>query len=349
MASGVMTKRPTAQAEQAGMATLLLVVVLGSVLLLAVAGLAGQRQLELRALSGEANYVSQLLQAESSLAMAVEAERQLGSATAVATGPALINQRVVDADGHPEWPLDQLLEVSARSSGGLATATVRQWWWQRPLLKQLPPAPLVVQGGLTLSELALAADGEVELLGLLTSAEPPPLALYRCEPALLLPACPPLWLLPVRAERRTSVDWLALTFGLGLPWLATAPGFSRAAAGDCGEQLRAAGALWWRGDCLLDGPAIGSPLKPRLLVVEDGQLSLAADTEVNGLLVVVGRSGELRRVLWGERALLRGALLLAGDSDIDGVPRIWFDTPLLGRLQQQLRVMEPVPGSWRDW
>ncbi|MBQ1784297.1 MAG: hypothetical protein II007_11655 [Gammaproteobacteria bacterium] len=342
-----MTKR---LAAQTGLATLLLVVVLGSVLLFAVAGLAGQRQLELRALSGEANYVSQLLQAESSLAMAVEVERQLGSATAAATGPALINQRVVDADGHPEWPLDQLLEVSARSSEGLATATVRQWWWQRPLLKQLPLAPLMVQGSLTLSELAVAADGEMELLGLLTSAEPPPLMLYRCEPSLLLPACPPLWLLPVRAERRASADWLTLTFGLGLPWLATAPGFSRATtAGDCGDQLRAAGALWWRGDCLLDGPAIGSPLRPRLLVVEDGRLSLAADIEIHGLLVVVGHSGERRRVLWGERALLRGALLLAGDGDIEGVPHIWFDTLVLGRLQQQLRVVETVPGSWRDW
>ena len=349
MVSGVMTRRPAAQAAQAGMATLLLVVVLGAVLLLAVAGLAGQRQLELRALSGEASYISQLLQAESSLAMAAEAERQLGAATAVATGPATISRTVIDADGHAEWPLDQLLEVSARSRGGLAVATVRQWWWQRPLLKQLPPAPLVVQGGLSLSELAVAADAETELLGLLTSAEPPPLALYRCEPSLLLPACPPLWLLPVRAERHASADWLALTFGLGLPWLAKAPGFGRATAGDCGGRLRESGALWWRGDCLLDGPAIGSPLKPRLLVVEDGRLTLAADLEINGLLVLVGRSGEPRRVLWGEHALLRGALLLAGDGDIEGGPRIWYDPLLLGRLQQQLRVVETVPGSWRDW
>lgn len=349
MVSGVMTKRPVAQAAQAGMATLLLVVVLGAVLLLAVAGLAGQRQLELRAQSGEANYISQLLQAETSLAMAAEAERLLGSITAVATGPATISRTVIDADGHPEWPLDQLLEVSARSSGGLASATVRQWWWQRPLLKQLPLAPLVVQGSLTLSELAVAADGEMELLGLVTAAEPPPLTLYRCEPSLLLPACPPLWLLPVRAERHASADWLALTFGLGLPWLATAPGFGRASAGDCGRRLRESGALWWQGDCLLDGPAIGSALKPRLLVVEDGQLSLAADIEINGLLVLVGRSGELRRVLWGERSLLRGALLLAGDGAIEGVPHIWFDSLLLGRLQQQLWVVETVPGSWRDW
>lgn len=344
MASGAITRlRP-----QVGMATLLLVVVLGAMLLLAVVGLAGQRQLELRALSGEASYIRALLQAEAALAMAVEAERLEPGGVAPAS-TAVVGRLMVDSNGHPDWPFDRLLEVSANSRDGLATATVRQWWWQRPLLKQLPLVPLMVQGSLSLEQLTLAAAGDGELLGLVSGAEPPPLALERCAPTLVASGCPPLWRLPVRAERRLMADLLAQTFGLGMPWLRDAPGFTRAADGDCATQLRAAEALWWSGDCLLYGTAIGSALRPRLLVVDAGRLRVAADTEINGLLLVAGDGGTVAELHWGEGALLRGALLVAGDAVISGQPRIWFDLELLNRLQQRLRVTETVPGSWRDW
>lgn len=344
MASGAMTSRE----RQFGMATLLLVVVLGAILLLAVVGLAGQRQLELRATSGEASYIRALLQAETALAMAVERERQLGPGGSGAA-PGVEGPLMVASDGHPDWPFDQLLEISASSRDGLATASVRQWWWQRPLVKQLPLAPLMVEGSLSLEQLTLAAAGDSELLGLVSGSEPPPLALERCAPALVVRGCPPLWRLPVRAERRPMADLLAQTFGLGMPWLRDAAGFTRATDGDCTSQLRTAEALWWSGDCVLDGAAIGTALRPRLLVVEAGRLSVAADTEVNGLLLVAGGSGAVVELHWGEGAVLRGALLMAGDAVIEGQPRIWFDPELLELVQQQLQVTETVPGSWRDW
>ena len=122
---------------------------------------------------------------------------------------------------------------------------------------------------------------------------------------------------------------------------------------DCTARLAAAleGAshnrmLSIQGDARLSGPAtLGSASQPMVLVVS-GQLTLAGDIALYGLIY----ASDIR---WDDthssQAQMHGALISATDYRGSGAPDLHYDAAVLRTLQRHTGSYLRVPGSWRDF
>ncbi len=341
---------------QHGLASLLLLSLLGAVLLLALASLLYQQQLALRSQGHEGRYGQRLVAAENALQRAAWV-LAAGASEPQPLADAAVNEQwlMIDADGHDGWPQDQIWQLCASAGDGGAAAQLCQWWWRRPLLRQLPPAAL--------------------LLGELS----PPLAVELASRDDLFGDGRQLWSLPAQQLADSSQLCLAAAFADGLclaeaqqpavqPTLAQRPSLlllgvdvkqlpqpplgvvagGGEAPADCGVQLAAQPLLWWPGDCVLAAGDYGTAQAPVLLVVKDGDLRLDAGARLAGL-VLLSRSDGLGKLEQSPAALLQGALASDGPLQLQGGPlRLLYDPQLLQPLLQ-LRVAEALAGSWRDW
>jgi hypothetical protein len=114
-----------------------------------------------------------------------------------------------------------------------------------------------------------------------------------------------------------------------------------AIAGDDGPSL-----IHIEGDASIVGPVtLGTPARP-VAIVASGSLQLVGPVTVNGLLY----AGD---VAWSGAsaagALVRGAVISAGDYRGDGTPDIDYDHDALARLKGEAGVFVRVNGSWKDF
>lgn len=341
-------------AKQHGLASLLLLSLLATVLLLALASLLYQQQLALRSQAHEGRYGQWLVATENALQRAAWV-LAAGASEPQPLADAEVNEQwlLIDGDGHDGWPDDQIWQLCA--SAGDGAAQLCQWWWRRPLLRQLPPVAL--------------------LLG----AQSPPIAVQLASRDDLFGAGRQLWSQQAQLLAASSQLCLAAAFGDGLclaeaqqpealPSLAQRPSLlllgvdatllaqpplgivagSGDIAADCGAQLLAQPLLWWPGDCVLAAGDYGSLAAPVLLLIKDGDLRLDAGARLAGL-VLLSRSDGLSTLEQSPAALLQGALASDGPLQLEGGPlRLLYDPQLLQPLLQ-LRVAEALAGSWRDW
>ncbi len=103
--------------------------------------------------------------------------------------------------------------------------------------------------------------------------------------------------------------------------------------------------LWVDGDLALSGPLqLGTPARPVVIVVR-GQARLDGGIAIHGVL-------HADAIVWRgippEGAQVDGALLSAGDLQIDGPLAVRYDRRLLEHLQHRSGSFVRVPGSWSD-
>ena len=342
--------------DQRGFASLLLLSLLSAVLLLALASLVYQQQLALRSQGHEGRYSQWLVATENALQRAAWV-LAAGANTPQPLADAEVSEQwaLIDDNGHDDWPQDQIWQLCAQAGDGGAAVRLCQWWWRRPLLRQLPPGALWI-GGLS-----------------------PPLAVELASLDDLFAAGRQLWSPALQPLAPSSQLCLAAAFGDGLclaeggqpeikPSVAQRPSLSllgvdlasqeqaplgavtgnAEVATHCGPQLAVQAVLWWPGDCVLVAGSYGSASAPVLLLIKDGDLHLDAGAKLFGL-VLLSRSSGASTVTQSPAALLQGAFVSDGAVQLGGGPlRLLYDPQLLAPLLTR-QVAEALPGSWRDW
>ena len=339
--------------SQRGLASVLLLSLLGAVLLLALASLLYQQQLALRAQAHEGRYGQWLVAAENAL------QRAAWVLAAGASAPQLlaeanVNEQwvLVDGEGRADWPHDQIWQLCANAGDDGAAARLCQWWWQRPLLRQLPPAALLLGAASPPLAVELASREDLFSSGRqLWSQQAQPLAASSrlCLAAAFSDGLCLDEPLPVVALAALSQPPSGLLLGVAV---GPAPlGLFVASGGtpaDCGTLLHSQPLLWWPGDCRLDAGQYGAAPAPVLLLIKDGDLQLAAGAHLFGLVLLSGGAAGVS-LDQAPGALLQGALASDGPLQlVNGPLRLLYDPELLQPLLQ-LRVAEALPGSWRDW
>jgi len=119
--------------------------------------------------------------------------------------------------------------------------------------------------------------------------------------------------------------------------LTCSDGCSAALASALGQGARM---LWVDGDLRLDATPLGSPAQPVLLIV-NGTLHVKADLQAHAAVIARGLRGSA-----GGR--WHGAVMIAGDVQLSGTPRLVHDPAVLQRLQQHTGTWAPLAGSWSD-
>ena len=100
------------------------------------------------------------------------------------------------------------------------------------------------------------------------------------------------------------------------------------------------------GDLLLRGPAtLGSTARP-VVIVASGAVQIESAIVVNGVLCGDALTWS---AIAGPGALVRGALIAAGDYRGDATPEIVYDAQVLAILKGAAGSFARVNGSWRDF
>jgi hypothetical protein len=107
--------------------------------------------------------------------------------------------------------------------------------------------------------------------------------------------------------------------------------------------------VWVEGSATIDNNLVlGSSATPVLLVLQ-GDLTVAANFNMVGLLYLHAQSGSN---VWNTTAgstLIEGAVVAEGQLTFNGAPAIRFDPNVLRTISTTQGSMVRVPGSWRDF
>lgn len=101
--------------------------------------------------------------------------------------------------------------------------------------------------------------------------------------------------------------------------------------------------IWVDGNPILNGGTIGSPESPVILIV-NGDLKLAGNLEVYGVLYVMGENFINQG---GGTAEVHGALIVETEFQATGTPNVNYDSGLLNSMTSN-PVRTRIPGSWID-
>lgn len=238
-----------------------------------------------------------------------------------------------------------LVEIESTGSGpGGGTRTVRQQARLRPWLAQPPGAALVVRGeaafgaGLELvnadSALVRSGGGFSAPGALLAPGAAPP-----CPPSGICAGDPAL-------AASSPESLFAATFARDAALLG---GLAHARpCPDCapGPMPDGAVVLWLEarpGEAYtLDAVQFGAPHAP-VAVVVDGDLALAGNARIDGLLYINGDWRDAPGALE-----VRGAVIVAGNAHHTGAARITHDPDALARLRSRGPYAR-IAGSWNDF
>ncbi len=267
-----------------------------------------------------------------------------GPAAALGNGAAFSTR--IDNHGLTPWDSGLLrIESTGTASDGVGMQVVRQLAHRDPWLAHPLPAPLVARGDVT-----LASDGAID------NADRP-YAVWSggaaVVPAAVLitvagaPACPVEGICDAdaRLAALSSDGMFANIFGRPPGLMAS---LSRIAHCDpcAGDGLDGDDRPLWvegaTGTITIAGGAAGSPETPVILVI-DGDLSIAADTTVHGLIHVLGD--------WlpgGGALTLRGAMTVAGAVQDPGRVTLAYDSGILDLLGARGPFVR-IAGSWSDF
>lgn len=106
-----------------------------------------------------------------------------------------------------------------------------------------------------------------------------------------------------------------------------------------------------RGDCHLQGN-VGQPAQPLILLVQQGHLSLAPQTQFHGIVVLLGADDEAVFVDMEPGAQITGSLVsLVPIQRSTGALRVVFDAQMMAMIRQSswFYRLYALAGSWRDW
>jgi hypothetical protein len=267
-----------------------------------------------------------------------------GPAVTLGNGAAFSTR--IDNHGLTPWDSGLLhIESTGTASDGVGMQVVRQLARRDPWLAHPPPAPLVARGAVT-----LAGDGAID------NADRP-YAVWSGGAAVVpasvqitvtgAPACPVEGVCDADARiAALSPDGLFANFFGRPPGLMAS--LSRITQCDvcAGDGLDGDDRpLWIEGAAetiTIVGGAAGSPETPVILVI-DGDLSIAADMTVHGLIHVLGD--------WlpgGGALTLHGAMTVAGAVQDPGRVTLAYDSEILDQLGARGPYAR-IAGSWSDF
>jgi hypothetical protein len=264
------------------------------------------------------------------------------------------------------------MNASGRSADGLAKATIMEQSLVYPILINSPPAPLMVQHG-------LSSDGEFEVAsnpdGLGIAA---PLSLWSDAEITLSGTSHHSCLLSVFNEGNCSTqsysyhsikladiadgsasfptDLLSYLFNIpSTEWMQLQQQSDFVLA-DCDTlDIGSWGVIWINGDCDVSASTqIGSDLEPIILVIFDGNVEFHSDVLMYGLLFSFKPPGSIKELdinMQTDSAVF-GAIVTNYQLGTKSVlTRVIFQADVMQQLQhsKKLQRVARVPGSWHDF
>lgn len=264
------------------------------------------------------------------------------------------------------------LHASGKSADGLAKATVTEQSLVYPILINPPPAPLMVQQG-------LSSDGEFEIAsnpdGL---GEGAPLSLWSDTEVTLFGTKHHSCTLSVFSEGNCSInsysdhnikladiadgsasfptDLVSYLFNIPATEWRQLQQQSDYVLADCDSlDIGSWGVIWINGDCEVSASTqLGSDSEPIILVIFDGKVEFHSDVVMYGLLFSFKPPGSIKEldINMQTGSAVFGAVVtnyqLGTQSDFT---RVVFQADVMEQLQQstKLQRVARVPGSWHDF
>ncbi len=267
----------------------------------------------------------------------------------------------------------ELLSISATgySADGLAQSILHEQALIYPLLINVPTAPLVVQGGLTLThtfEIGLNPNGLGASLPLSVWSDLPLLLSseqYTCYLSdFYANTCGANPYSHAAAKQNDIVDnsasfpadLLSYLFNLPAQHWQHVNELADLDLPDCSSlDVSSVGFIWVNGDCTISGNTqVAQETRPIVLVVFDGQFTLQPKVLLYGLVLVFkppSSTKELDVSMQGQ-AMVQGVVVTNFKlGEQAGVVRVAYNASVLAGLQknQHLRRVAKVPGSKRDF
>jgi Tfp pilus assembly protein PilX len=146
-------------------------------------------------------------------------------------------------------------------------------------------------------------------------------------------------------------------FGMDRATYRSQPGAIRiVCSGDCSTAILAAASanpnrvIWVQGPVTISSETtLGAPGAPPVMLVVQGNLTVAANLQLTGVLYLHDPSGSN---VWNTNAgstMVDGAVVAEGNLSITGAPTISFNPNVLRTINTTQGSLVRVPGSWRDF
>ncbi len=275
--------------------------------------------------------------------------------------------------------LQRVISISSKgtTSDGLTHANVVASAVIYPIVARVPPAPVMIGGGLTSLSAGMTQSshfvvgvnndglGQGKALALWTAPiVSRSIGLETCHPGQIsLTGCgintlshSGVFGSDVLDNNKTfPADLWLYVFNLNASDVAVLEQEANIRTSDCSSlSSQTSGFIWVHGDCVVaPGVTLGSSAEPVLLVVVNGSLTLQAGVSIHGLVfwaVTTAKNGPFH-ISSNNSAVIHGALVANQLVDTASTKTtVIYDKNALNNLQQKPFTRATViPGSWRDF